>query len=267
MRPLNIAAHVRPRRLRIYNVGCPKTGTTTVPRMFADYRAGHEWAALQFLPIATAVLTGELRADAPRARRALRYRSLRYHMEIDAANFLTPVAGTLANLYPDAKFVLTVRDCFTWLDSRIAQDVRYSAQPNAIWGAYLDSLYNQVDGGFAPEESALEEMGVRSIRSYLSLWNRFTQPVIDAIEPDRLLVLRTEDLNHSAGELARFAGVPPATIAPTHANRRPKPHPLLAEVPRDFVVERCREQCSSLMERYWGADWHELADRLPQPSR
>src|SRR5215831_15548608 len=103
------AVQVQPRRVHVYNVGCPKTGTTTVSRMFPVYRAAHECNPEGMLPFATAVLNGELASDAPKVRRALRYRSVRFHLEVDAASFLTPFTSTLVELYPKARFVLTIR--------------------------------------------------------------------------------------------------------------------------------------------------------------
>jgi hypothetical protein len=62
-------AHLQRRRFRIFNVGNPKTGTTTIPQMFAAYRSGHEWGAEAMLPVATAVLEGNLASDSLTARR------------------------------------------------------------------------------------------------------------------------------------------------------------------------------------------------------
>lgn len=253
--------HLRPRRFRLFNVGNSKTGTTTVPRMFSMYRASHECDADRMRTLAAAALRGELAADAPRVRWELRRRSVRYKLELDAANFLTPFVGTLATLHGDAKFVLTIRDCFSWLDSRVEHLVR---NPPGR-GIYVAAQFERFDDGYAPEEAVLRDAGLRPIGAYLRGWAASNDLVLAAVPSERLLVVRTEDLGASTEVLARFAGVPGSTVRSVHANRNDAPSGFLAQVPAGFIVERAREHCGPLMERYWGADWSELRTRLPRP--
>jgi hypothetical protein len=254
-----LAGHLRPRRFQVFNVGNAKTGTTTVPRMFDAYRSSHECDAQLMRPLAAAVLRGELAPDAPRVRRAFRRRSLRFHLEVDAANFLTPFVGMLTELYSDAKFVLTIRDCFTWLDSRVEQLLH---QPPATEG-YTSAQYERFDEEFAPEELALRDAGLRPVAVYLRGWADYNQRVLASVPPDRLLVVRTEDLDGSSDLLARFAGVPASTVRSVHANRNEARSGFLGHVPAAFIVERAREHCGALMERYWDSEWYDLSARLP----
>ncbi len=52
---------------------------------------------------------------------------------------------------------------------------------------------------------------------------RETRPVLHGVPPERLLVVRTEDLSGAADAMARFAGVPEGTVRPAHANRQGQP--------------------------------------------
>lgn len=259
----HLSAHLRRRRLHLYSVGAAKSGTTTVARMFRDYRAAHDLDAERFVPVSAAVLTGQYARDSRQVRFALRRRSARFHLEVDSASFLNPVAGALASVFPNARFVLTLRDCFSWLDSCVEWDHKYPAHSPTMWTPLGRALFEHSPLAFAPEEAALRDAGVESVASYLRVWTMQNTTVLDRVPSERLLVVRTEDLSDAADTLARFTGVPVGTVHPAHANANDNRSGLLAEVPREFIVDRAREHCAAVMEKYWGADWHNLAEGLP----
>lgn len=258
-----IPDHLRPRRLHVYGIGTGKSGTTTLARMFGDYRAAHELDARHLVPIATAVISGELAPDTPRVRLALRRRAARFHLEVDAAGFLNPLAATLASLSPDARFVVTLRDCFSWVDSRIEWDLRYQDAQDPVFSPLAAAYYAKYPMDFAPEEAPLRDAGVQPLDTYLRSWAERNAGALRAAAPERVLVLRTEDLDGAADDLARFAGVPVGTVHAAHANSNSNRVGVLARLPRDFVVERARRHCAEIMETYWGPDWCNLQNRLP----
>jgi hypothetical protein len=173
---------------------------------------------------------------------------------------LSPFAGTLASLYPDAQFILMIRDCFSWLDSRIERNIADAAYVNS---ALYAARYARRDDPFASEESPLRVAGLRPIASYLRAWADVNDGVLGNVPRDRLLVVRTEDLDASRAVLAEFAGVPQSSLRAVHANHRASRGGLLAEAPVSFVLARAEEHCRDLMEQFWGADWRQLTDRLP----
>jgi hypothetical protein len=257
----NIGGHLRPRRLRLYGVGNAKSGTTSLAQMFGFYRAGHQVDGERMVGLATKVLLGELDVGSTRVRAALRRKSVRYHLEVDVAGHMTVFARPLADMYADAKFVLLIRDCFSWLNSSVEQRMR----SDRINPAFFHARYARYGDEFMPDELVLREAAVVPIAGWLRSWTEMNQRVLDAVPSDRLLVVRTEDLDASVEVLARFAGVPASTVrAVPHANPNPAPTGVLSEVPAQFVIEQAREHCGPLMERFWGTDWYELAARLPQ---
>jgi hypothetical protein len=256
-----LPAHLRRRRLHLHGVGIGKSGTTTLAEMFRDYRAAHELDAERFVPISAGVLTGQYALDARRVRFELRRRQIRFRLEVDSADFLNPVAGTLAALFPGARFVLTIRDCFSWLDSSV--EWRLKTTDAGIWAPMRDAMYGSSPAVFAPEEAPLRDAGLPPIAAYLRRWAQQNAAVLRRVPSERLLVVRTEDLSGAGDTLARFAGVPVGTVHPAHAKANTDRTGLLAQVPRDFIGERAREHCATLMEKYWGLDWYDLRARLP----
>ena len=103
------------------------------------------------------------------------------------------------------------------------------------------------------------------IASYLRYWAELPDRVLREVPPERLCVVRTEDLDDSNARLAEFVGVDPSTIEVVHTNKNRSRTGLLATVPRELVVERAAELCAPLMERFWGrTDWLALSERLPR---
>lgn len=259
-RPRHVAAHFRPRRLWLYGVGNGKSGTTSLARMFGNYRSGHEVDAEHMRVLAAETFRGELDVDSARVRRVLRYRNWRHHLEVDVAGNLSPFVGPATQLFPDSRVVLLVRDCFSWLDSRVEHSLR---RPQGNVTPFYLSKYALHDDPYAPEESPLRDAGLLPVASYLRAWADTNDQVLHDTPTERLLVVRTEELDGSVTELARFAGVPEESLRPVHVNQAPDRTGLLAQVPAEFVVARAREYCGPLMDRYWGSAWEALSARLP----
>ena len=260
-RARRIPGRVRRRRFRLYGVGDGKTGTTSLGLMFRDhYRSAHEADAERMLPVSTSVLMGS--ASAHDVRAALHRRSWRLNLEVDAANFLSPFAGRLAQMYDDARFVLTIRDCYSWLDSRIEWIVRTDLPD--IWRQNFDARYGRYRDHPRPEEEALQAAGLRPIASYLRYWSELPERVIRDVPQERLCIVRTEDLDRSCDRLATFVGAASSTIVPAHVNRNEERTGLLASVPIQVIDDLALEHCGPLMQRFWGDDWMRLRERLPQ---
>ena len=256
-----LPAHVRPRRLHLYGVGHGKTGTTSLARMFAQYRSDHQLDNARFVPITIAALNGEVAAGL--VRRELRRRSWRFHLEVDVASFLAPFAATLAGMYPDAKFVLTIRDCFSWLDSRVESHLHVPRE--SVRYAYSEAQYGRYGEPFQTEERSLRDAGLHPVASYLRYWAEINAYVLAAVPPDRLLVVRTEDLDASLERIAEFAGVPATTLSTARENANPERTGLLGTVPRSYILAVAREHCAPLMQQFWGPDWCDVIDRGAGP--
>jgi hypothetical protein len=258
-RARRLPGHFLPRRFRLFGVGDGKTGTVTLSRKFGHYRSRHEWDGLRLIPASSAFLRGQL-SDAE-VRAEVRRRSRRFNLEADCGYFLSPFAGHLAEMYDDARFVLLIRDCFSWLDSRIEFALRKPSKPIG-----LDSMaarYGRDDEPRRPEEAALHDAGLWPIASYLRYWAELPAQVVRDVPAERLCIVRTEDLDHVNERLAMFVDVDPSTIITVHANHNETRTGLLTRVPVEHIEELVDQHCAPLMARYWGDDWRELSSRLP----
>jgi hypothetical protein len=106
-----------PRRFRAYGVGLWRTGTYSLARIFGRYRSVHEF---EFEPTLDAVLrrrSGEW-TDA-RLRTFLRRREAARLLEMDSFFLNGCYVPALRDEHPDARFILTLRDCYSWCESTL----------------------------------------------------------------------------------------------------------------------------------------------------
>ena len=248
-----------PLRLRVYGVGMAKTGTRSLRYMFLPrFRSGHEIAADTMLPVNTQYLRGEI--DDETLQRALRKRSRSLRLEVDVANFLSPVAGPLASLYPDVLFILTIRDCFSWFSS-YADHVLRDPPASWQWAEYRAASFGPEPGAHRPEEAALERQGLPSLETAFRRWARETATVIESVPARRLLVVKTRDLSSSQAEIGTFCGIDPTMVRAVHAGSAPRRRGVLAEVSTGHLIRVAEDTCEPLMRRFWGANWRDLVKR------
>src|SRR5262245_295131 len=229
-----------------------RTGTTSLARMFGRFRAGHEIDGARMVPIATAAL----RAGAPPAGTdwAIRRRDFRYRLALDSASFLGPLVAHFVRVHPRARFVLTLRECRSWVGS--ALDFECTSRPGGPWPAYAEARFGRYGEVFGREEEPLVDAGARwPIAARLRAWTELSQFVLATVPEDRLLVVKTEELGNSVDRLAAFVGTTSDMLVPVHANRNEERPHLLDRVPSAFVDDLAHEHCDRLMTRFWGDDW------------
>ncbi len=111
------------RRLRLFGIGSPKSGTHSLEAVFAEhYRSAHEPEALVLVDLLVAVADG--RSGEDDLRRYLRSRERRLRLEVNCAGLNGLVVDQLVEVVPTARFVLTLRDPYDWLASMIDHSLR-----------------------------------------------------------------------------------------------------------------------------------------------
>lgn len=244
--------------MKVYGVGTGKSGTTTLAEMFQPaYRSQHEAELAAMVPIAAAVAEGS--HDPAVVQAVLLDRHERLRLEVDVAGFLNPLVAELVAGFPDARFILTIRDCFGWLESRVDQRARIvregTSPPPHLRDAERSSYAEPYDVG----DAWFEDLGLPSARGLLHRWADANARVLEAVPPERLLVIRTEDLDESVPALAAFTGCPADRLSVARSNVRTVRTGVLDRLDRARLVAAAEEHCGTLMERYWGPDWRALA--------
>jgi hypothetical protein len=218
-----------------------------------NYRAEHEPGMPEIVPAIEAKIGGRL--DDASAMTFVRDHDRQLRLEFESSHPMATFAPFLVEAFPEAKFVVTIRDCYSWLDSMIDQHLSSFSDPNLpeYW-TRLNELYHGSRGTAAASgEGHLRSLGLYSLEGYLAYWGDHYARVFQAIPPDRLLTVRTDRMSREVDLIAEFAGIEPETldVERRHAHRSSKKHRLVEALNQDrleHVVDMC---CRDIMDQYF----------------
>jgi len=202
---------------KIYTVGLFRTGSNSLYEIFRrEFRAAHEfmlrpiWAAIQ------SYVSREIsRAD---FIECIKHRETEGNLEMDAAGFNFFYVDILLGLRPDAKFILTLRDAYSWVNSCIdalLSKRQYDAAQTRFIGQFINNIEHLADNQFEWVEKREDRICVEQL---VKLWATANTFLLRAIPPERLLVLYTDSLSDSIHEIAPFIGVSENELSTAHAN-------------------------------------------------
>jgi hypothetical protein len=239
---------LRPRRIHVYGVGAPKTGTVSLARLFEHYRSGHEKHPAESLRIIQGKRNGKLgRED---VLSALRRRARRRRLEVESAHFLVHLAEYLRDLYPESKFICTVRAPAPWLRSMIDQCINKPRQqlPRS-WKKIHDLAFGPPPDEYPAPEESLGKYGLRRLDQYLRYWAWHNERILDTIPSGRRLFVRTSNLSSRLSDIASFLDIPVTHLRRAHSHKTSEKHGVLQRIDRDYVLDRIRDHCKRVVER------------------
>jgi hypothetical protein len=238
------------RRIHLYGAGPPKSGTHSVEAIFSEtYRAAHEPKRARVIEIILAESFGWIGKE--RANELWLDLQGRLNLEVNSSHHNVHFIETIVERMPEAKVILTLRDAYDWTDSHIDHDLNRVADMRLT--ALRDYRFGATYFRHRPEEQILKDCGTYTLRGYLAFWAWTYQKVIDAVPPERLLVVRLKDLKRKTKEVAEFAGVDQATLNDrmSHQFAGLGRSYLLQQIPEDFLESQVRKYAGALMEAYF----------------
>jgi hypothetical protein len=244
--------HNRVRRTRLYCVGTGKSGTHSITSMFSKaVRAQHEPEAVPLMEAFLGWKNG--RMDKAQFTDWLRARDRRLALEVDSSTLNREILDILLVAFPEARFVLTIRDCYSWCNSHMNHAMRFRDKTNPLWREIPKWRMGAEVFEHAPEERLLKEQGLASLHSHFCRWAWHNAGVLEQVPPARLLVVRTDEIGKRAFEIAEFAGLPRRVVRVdrTHEFRNPVRQNILAQIDPQFVESAVEKHCRALMSRFF----------------
>jgi hypothetical protein len=238
------------RRGRLYCVGLGKSGTHSIAGMFSrTVRARHEPQVVELMM--NIVAWRQKQITEPEFVEWLRRRDRELALEVDSSTINFEILDILMREFPEARFVLTIRDCYSWSNSFMTQTVQVLPTMHPLWGQM--GRFNGAIFPHAPEEQLLKEKQLMSLATYFSHWTRHNTHVLDKVPAERLLTVRTDQIKQRAFEIADFAGLPRRSVrlGRTHEYRNPERSEILRQIDRAFVEAKVEEHCRDLMARFF----------------
>ena len=219
----------------------PKSGTTSIATMLAPVlRSRHEFEMDEAARVRLLEQAGEL--SGPDVDAWLVARDERCNAEVDSTSFLWAWSDRLPVLFPEARFVATVRSPRGWCRSLAGMLLAMGEVPDA----HLDWGRATVERDMGPRPLEDSQGFLRAAMNY---W-RESARAIRTLPADRTWWCTTGDLTARADDLARWARVHPDWLNRVPANRAVTP---LADVRTALADEWVDDAVSAEDEADWRA--------------
>ncbi|MDJ0510478.1 MAG: sulfotransferase [Crocosphaera sp.] len=241
---------LRRRKFQCYCVGTAKSGTHSIAAIFDDnYRSGHEKEANELINKLSKFLNSSI--SQKEFTKYIKKRDTRLFLELDSSSINYYLIDILIKEFSNAKFILTIRDCYSWLDSLCNHCLTDEVSP--FWHKMRDIRFASGSKTYSKEERVLEENGLYPLDNYLFYWAKHNTDVLNTIPKDKLLVLRTNEISSNLDTLAQFVGVDPNTLSleKSHAFQARKKLHILEQIDSSFLQEKIDEHCKPLMEEFF----------------
>jgi hypothetical protein len=257
--------------VKAFCVGQAKSGTASLCGLLATrYRAAHEPEREEILDMIRRESRGEI--DESAVSDYLIRRDQRLNLEYDIAWANQFIIGHLLAVFPEAKFVVLVRDPYTWLQSIIGHLI--SRQIPRDVRSFLDWWFGPERYPHTRNDHELKTCGVYSIEALLNAWNRHVDACTLILQRDRRLIVRTHELNQSYSRLAEFLEIPVESldVQGGHLNRSVWSGQLESLLDRKYLDDMVWQVCGDNMVRYFPEvsgveDVSKLWSVTPKPDR
>ncbi len=240
------------RRFHAYNIGIPKTGTTSIAALFGAYRSAHEFMFPETVEQIVAVNNGLISDEA--FREYIIYRDRKGCLEMDSASFNHYYLDILVESFPNAKFIFTIRDCYSWLNSFLNMLLRWRAfdkNPPKWHLEYSRFIFGELNFDiFSSRPNCINKLP-ELLDIFLRFWRDSNRYILERLPKERSLVVRVNQISESIDKIADFVGIPGNSLISEvrHANQASGTFNLLKSMNSDVLEERCAFYCSDLMSR------------------
>ena len=226
------------RKIHSYCIGLPKTGTHSIASLL-PCNSYHEPETNTLL-----YLFRQSRYQGMTLKEQvsiLKSRDSQLWLEMESNFMLGLVLEPLAEAFPNAKYVLTVREPYSWLESQINQQLLFG---------HIEPFYSafQYMFGTIPHskvDAKLSEMGLNSIEGYLSYWGRANSTALDCFPSQNLFVISTKQITSKASEIADFVGLENITSETHSYARKDKKVKVLDFVNKEYLEEMVEKYTSA----------------------
>jgi hypothetical protein len=224
------------RKVHLYCTGMFKSGTHSIHNIFKKYcRSEHEPDNIELMNLYFRIASGRL--SKKKLEKIVAKREKRLYLEMDSCGFNYLILDQLLKLYPEAKFIHTIRAPYAWLDSWINHDLNHDFME--ITQRYFDENFMRDKIPYAKEEKVLKYLNLPTIDGMLSYWQNKNLSVLKKVPNNKLLVVKTKDISGNLDAILKFAGLSKIQDSvDSHAYKAKKKHHILDRLDEKFVQQK-----------------------------
>jgi mannosyltransferase OCH1-like enzyme len=238
---------VHSRAFHAYGVGMERTGMEQVSHLLSEkYRSQHEPYFHELKKMALVRASGGI-TDAT-LRRIFWMRDRQVYLDFESDRLLARFCDVLVDVFPDAIFILTVRQPLDWLRSIVNWHLERPnlRMPGNSMKPFLDYCYGPKVNYRSP---VLKENGLYPLDGYLNAWREHNSLVVSTVLDDRLCVLWTHEIPDRMDELASWMNVSIDTgnVSRAYSNESLGGHGVFECVDQSLLQDRIAHHCGDLL--------------------
>lgn len=242
-----IRSILQKRKFILFCVGAPKTGTKSIANIFKkNYRSKHEPRYDQFAELTNKRWNHNFIKE--NLHNYFRRRDRELWLECESSHPIAWFSDILQEELPDSKFILTVRDCCSWLNSILNQHSKFTPNPQSEAYKLRQLFFSDESKHEFPE---LREASLFTIDGYLTYWSDHNDFVLNSVPKERLLVLPTQKISHNMDLVADFVNIEASSldIKKSHSHQRKNSNDLINEVDPAILRNKINENCLSTIKK------------------
>jgi hypothetical protein len=173
------------------------------------------------------------------------------NLDVNSSGINFFILDVLLENFPHAKYILTIRDPYTWLDSLFNHSMFKSCSDN--FTKLRDYRFRPDLYTHPPEEKILKDNNLYTLDGYLKYWFYHNKTIIDRVPEKKLLIIRTDQIQQSIDRLSRFAGLKDSSKMVTNCHAFParQKFNILSQINPVYLNRKIEEHCGEVMRTYF----------------
>jgi hypothetical protein len=256
----------KPKRFHLINLGFFKCGTSSVAGWFENYLATQEFMIDDLANFLEGFPGGPPPIESLRAW--VRYRDAIAYLEVDTSGVNGYLYDAFATEFPEAKFLLPIRDPYSWAGSIINEFLSpsglawYSNPREENWYSdsigTVDSHLNLMQASLWHSRKSFEANLVDIVRGYGDFWQRMTTYLLKNTQRERTFYTRLGELNKNSAAIAKFVGISESNLC-NLGSMSVEVRNSASDRPPGFDM---RKQDRAFLESVFSNETQELTSRL-----
>ena len=243
---------LQPRHFHAFCIGTLKSGTHSIASIFdSRYRVSHE-----MLTDYINLFIIDENAGLDIKKKVTNFYKLRDNylwLELESSYFNYYFIDVLNKEFKDLKYIITIRDPYSWLDSWINHTINRPESKGSIWEKALYSIFSPDKYEYGEEEELFRNRGLFPLTSYLNYWANHNKKVLDNTSNMNRIIIKTDQISSSTEKIANFLEIPEQHIKMnnSHQFKAVKKHEILRSLNSDYLDSLINSICGELVRDYF----------------
>lgn len=239
-------------RFQLYSVGLPRTGTTSLSTLFGMYRSANEYMEQE--TISKIIAHHFCQISDQDFYEFLTFRVQQGQLEMDAASFNHFYLDFLVKKFPEAKFIFTIRDPYSWINSYMNMLLRwkqkFGVNPPQWTTNYGKMLFGNFNWNVFNSTQELNHNLDSMVIKFLCHWTEANRRILNLLPQERSVIIKTQEISYSLENIANFVNIHQNSLTDKHhSNRSSNNINLLESINKELFKEECQKLANDIIKR------------------